>query len=215
VARTRWIDELFARVLPSVEQVLLLGAGFDTRAYRLPGMAGVQVFEVDHPSTQAAKRRILRRALGQAPGNVRFVPVVFGTGDLHEALAAAEFASRDQTLVLWEGVSNYLDADTVDATFALLSQVTAPGSPFVFTYVDGGIIDGTAPYEGARQTMQRVRSVGEPFTFGIDPDKAASFFSARGFEVLTDVAVSDLVERFYGVPMLGYGYYRVVEARRS
>jgi methyltransferase (TIGR00027 family) len=215
VARTRYIDDLVASALPSVGQSLLLGAGFDTRPYRLPAMAGVPVFEVDHPTTQAQKRRLLERALRDTPRNLTFVPVEFGADDPASALASSGFTPNMQTLVLWEGVSNYLDADAVDATFAFLRSATAVGSPLVFTYVDAAIIAGDHGYEGADESMRRVSRQGEPFTFGLEPEAAPDFLAARGFDVLDDLNVADLVVRYYGARAKGYAYYHVAHARRS
>ncbi|MGP0003761.1 MAG: SAM-dependent methyltransferase [Acidimicrobiales bacterium] len=138
VARTRLIDETILGVLPRVEQVIILGAGFDTRPYRLEGMESVAVFELDHPATQEAKRDVLRRR-GALPTQVSFVAVVFGRDDPARELANAGFKSDRPTLVLWEGVTNYLDANSVSATFEFLAAAIATGSVVVFTYVDRGM----------------------------------------------------------------------------
>jgi len=221
VARTRLIDETVAAELPGVSQVLILGAGFDSRAYRLAGMRDVTVFEVDHPATQAAKRRMLRRSwpgpAGAAPGEVRFVPVVFGADDPALALAAAGFAAGQQTLALWEGTTNYLDQPAVDATLRFLASVLGPGSPLVFTYVDRRMIDGSAAFAGAETTMRAVRRAGEPFTFGLVPAEVGGYLSARGFSLEWDVAVSDAAERFYpaGHRPAAPAYYHVATSRRA
>jgi methyltransferase (TIGR00027 family) len=221
VARTRLIDETVATELPSVQQVLILGAGFDTRAYRMPGMSHAAVFEVDHPATQAAKRRVLLRGgRGAARGRlarVTFVPVVFGTDDPARALAAAGFTGGAQTLVLWEGVSNYLRADAVHATFAFLASALASGSPVLFTYVDRGMIDGSAVFAGAGTTMRAVRRVGEPITFGLAPPQVPGYLAGRGFELEWDVRVCDAAERFYpaGQCPSAPAYYHVAKSRRA
>jgi methyltransferase (TIGR00027 family) len=216
VARTRLIDEKVVAELPRMRQAVLLGAGFDSRAYRLPAMRQVTVFEVDHPATQAVKRRVVQRDADGRPGRVRFVPVVFGADDPATKLAAAGFEPGAATLVLWEGVTNYLDPGAVDATFRFLAAAVGPGSPVLFTYVDRGIIDGTARFEGAQTTLRAVRRVGEPFTFGLDPAEVAGYLAERGFELEWDSAVSDAAARLYpagkcpSVP----AYYHVAGARR-
>jgi methyltransferase (TIGR00027 family) len=144
VARTRLIDDRVAAALPGVEQVLILGAGFDSRAYRLAQLRDVAVFEVDHPATQAAKRRILLHGSGRLPAKIRFVPVEFGADDPAAELAGRGFVSGVPTLVLWEGVTNYLDSASVEATFRFLASAIAPGSPVLFTYVDRAMLDGSA-----------------------------------------------------------------------
>jgi len=216
VARTRLIDEMVAAALPRVQQVLILGAGFDSRAYRLAELGDVAVFEVDHPATQAAKQRILRRGPVRIPASVHFVPVEFGADDPATRLAAAGFASGAATLVLWEGVTNYLDAASVDATFRFLASAIAPGSPVLFTYVDRGMLDGTAAFEGAATTLRAVRRAGEPLTFGLEPGEVQGYLRDRGLELQSDTVVRDAAERFYpaGACPSAPAYYHVVESRR-
>jgi methyltransferase (TIGR00027 family) len=216
VARTALIDQTVGAELDQVRQVLILGAGFDSRAYRLPRMRGARVFEVDHPDTQAAKQHGLQRR-GPLPANVTFVPVVFGTDDPAAQLAAAGFEAGAPTLVLWEGVTNYLDPEAVDSTFAFLAGAVGPASPVLFTYVDRGMLNGTASFEGAQTTMRAVRRVGEPFTYGMNPREVPGYLAGHGFTLEWDEAVADAAARFYpaghcpSVP----AYYHVVEARRN
>jgi methyltransferase (TIGR00027 family) len=217
VARTRLIDEAIGAALPGVEQVLILGAGFDSRAYRLAQLRDVAVFEVDHPATQAAKRRILRNGSVQIPASARFVPVEFGVDDPAAKLAESGFASGMPTLVLWEGVTNYLDPVSVDATFRFLASAIAPGSPVLFTYVDRAMLDGSAEFEGAATTLRAVSRVGEPLTFGLNPTEVPGYLSDRGFDLESDTVVRDAAKRFYpaGACPSAPDYYHVVESRRS
>jgi methyltransferase (TIGR00027 family) len=221
VARTRLIDETVAAELPKVSQLLILGAGFDSRAYRLAGPRDVTVFEVDHPATQAAKRRVLRRlpqsAASAGPDTVRFVPVVFGVDDPAEQLRACGFAPGEQTLVLWEGTTNYLDGSAVDATLRFLASVLAPGSPLVFTYVDRAMLDGSAVFAGAQTTIRAVGRVGEPFTFGLVPGEVSDYLAERGFTMERDTTVSQAAARFYpaGRCPSAPDYYHVVASRRA
>jgi len=215
VARTRLIDRVVLRELGRVRQVLILGAGFDSRAWRLPGMDRVRVFELDHPATQAAKRRTLSHDAPSA-AHVTFVPVVFGTDDPDRALTASGFTAGDPTLVLWEGVTNYLDREAVDATFGLLGRILGSGSLVLFTYVDAGILDGSAVFAGAQTTMRAVRRVGEPFTFGFVPSELSAYLADLGFELLSDERVSDAAQRFYpaGRCPAAPAYYHVAESRK-
>jgi methyltransferase (TIGR00027 family) len=215
VARTRLIDQVVLQELGEVGQVLILGAGFDTRAWRLPGMDRVRVFELDHPATQAAKQRALRHS-GRSPARVTFVPVVFGADDPAGALTAAGFTAGAPTLVLWEGVTNYLDREAVDATFGLLASMLGPGSLVLFTYVDAGMLDGSVAFAGAQTTMRAVRRVGEPFTFGFVPSRLPGYLAARGFELLSDKRVSDAARRFYPADRCpaAPAYYHLAQARK-
>jgi methyltransferase (TIGR00027 family) len=148
---------------------------------------------------------------------VRFVPVDFGRDDIGQALTSSGFSSGRRTLVLWEGVTNYLSAEAVDATFRFLTSIVASGSPLLFTYVDSAILDGSREFEGAHESSAHVRRVGEPYTFGFDPSQVGEYLAERGIHLVGDEVVSDAAARFYsadGRPK-GYAYYHVVEARTS
>src|SRR5262245_8923242 len=134
--RTRWIDDAIAQALArGLDQLVLLGAGFDARAHRLPGIERVRVFEVDHPATQAMKRRVV----GLAPPHVAYVPVDLAREALPDALARAGLRGDARTLILWEGVTNYLDEPTVDATLRFAARAARS---LLFTYVDRAVVEG-------------------------------------------------------------------------
>ena len=192
ICRTRFIDDALRRALADgIDQVLILGAGFDSRAYRIAGIERVRVFEVDHPATQRSKRERLSRMIGPLPPHVVFVPVDFDKHKLGDALALAGFRSGARTFVIWEGVTGYLTPDAVDATFCTVSSTTAPGSRIVFTYLDRGLLDGSARFEGAEEVIAYVKKAGEPFTFGFDPDDLAHYLGERGLERVEDVGAED------------------------
>src|SRR5215475_753212 len=109
VARTRLIDDAIADACrEQITQFVILGAGFDSRAYRLADLRTITVFEVDHPSTQAAKRRVLEDALPSPPKHVRFVACDFNQLSLETGMVEAGYRAFVRTFILWEGVTNYL-----------------------------------------------------------------------------------------------------------
>jgi methyltransferase (TIGR00027 family) len=206
--RTRHLDDAIAGALAEgLDQLVILGAGLDSRAYRLPGIERTRVLEVDHPATQALKRRVV----GRAPDHVRYVPLDFARDRLEEALRAACFRPDARTLFLWEGVTNYLDEASVDAT---LRFVARSGRALLFTYVDRGILDGSARFEGAAESMEHVRRLGEPFTFGLDPRTLPAYLRERGLEPIEDLPLSEVAARYYAgeAPQVS-AYYHVVAAR--
>jgi methyltransferase (TIGR00027 family) len=215
VVRTAYIDELLAASVAGVRQVLMLGAGLDTRPYRIEPLRAMRVFEVDHPSTQAFKRRVVDRRLRNS-AHVTFVPVDFERDDLARTITNAGFARGAPTFVLWEGVTNYLTADAVDEVFGVLRELVAPGSPIVFTYIDRAMLDGTHAFTGGAESSRAVQKVGEPYTFGLRPEDVGAYLEARGFELARDNAVSALAPRYYtnGDRPVVYDYYHVVEARK-
>jgi len=206
--RTRYIDDaLLAAVAEGLDQLVILGAGFDSRAYRLPMGAGVRVFEVDHPATQAMKRAVL----GTPPAHVAYVPVDFTSERLEESLGAAGLLARVRTLFVWEGVSNYLDAASVDAT---LRFVARSGTGLLFTYVDRAILDGSAAFEDAPASLRYVSKLGEPFTFGLDPAEIGAYLDERGLQLVEDLPLSVAALRYYSGPRPKVSaYYHVLRAR--
>ncbi|GAA5197616.1 class I SAM-dependent methyltransferase [Rugosimonospora acidiphila] len=223
VVRTRLIDDLVTEALAGTAgdpdrscQLLLLGAGYDSRAYRLPAASTTTVFEVDHPATQAAKRRLLR---GRLPAgrmsHVHFVPVDLLHDDLGAALRRAGFASAQRTVVIWEGVTNYLTAEAVDATLRLLAGTTGPGSRIIFTYVDRAALDGTGRFAGFERWRDSVRDAGEPWTFGFHPDELPGYLTHRGLVLMSDLSTREAAVRY--LAPLGRDeptaeFYRVAEA---
>lgn len=140
VGRTRLIDDAITASLGGdTEQLVILGAGFDSRAYRLWGLRGITVFEVDHPDTQTTKRRVLEHALPTPPTHVRFVATDFKQRGLESAMAAAGYSESARTFLLWEGVTNYLTEAAVDTTLRWCARAS-PGSRLLFTYVHRDVL---------------------------------------------------------------------------
>ena len=116
--RTRYIDDVLGEALRSgVDQVVILGAGFDSRAYRIRGIEQARVFEVDHPATQSKKKRIITRRLGTLPPHVALVPIDFTTHTLDTVMPGSGYRKGAKTFFICEGVMHYLSAQAVDAVF--------------------------------------------------------------------------------------------------
>ena len=160
IARTRLIDDALCQALrEGIGQVVILGAGFDCRAYRLPGIGSAAVFEVDHPATLSVKRAHLRRVLAKLPENVRFVEMDFNRQNLRDTLTQAGLDLLRPAVFLWEGVTNYLTADAVSAVLRFVAGCAA-GSRLIFTYVHRRALDGSGLFEGAAEIYARRRPTG-------------------------------------------------------
>lgn len=190
VARTRFIDDAVTGRASVVDQLVLLGAGFDTRAHRLPAVRALTTFEVDHPATQTRKVAIVAGEGIDARGVV-YVPVDFERDRLDTELLAAGFDPGRPAIFVWEGVTNYLTAGAVDATLAVIRELAAPGSLLVFTYVHAGVIDGSARFPEADRWVRNVQRAGEPWTFGVVPEVVPEFLRDRGFDLVTDVSTRE------------------------
>jgi methyltransferase (TIGR00027 family) len=214
-ARTRFIDDAcLAALRVGIEQVAILGAGFDARAFRLEDMAHLRVFEVDRPDTLAEKQRVLRRAFDMPPRHVAFVPTDFGDGRLAEALRGRGFDAARRTLFIWEGVTNYLSAEAVDAVFRFI-RAAAPGSRVIFTYVHRDVLDHPAAFAGTRSLARTLRDAGEPWTFGFDPAELPGYLRQRGLALLADAGSAEYRARYLGPAarnLHGYAFYRIAVA---
>ncbi len=216
VARTRLIDDLLAGALgEGVDQVVLLGAGFDCRAHRLHGIDRSRVFEVDRSATLGAKQARLRRRLPRLPDHVVFVEADLEDQDLESALRSAGFSPITRSFFVWEGVTNYLTADAVDATLRRVAALAAPGSRLLFTYVHRGLLDGSIAFAGGRRLSRTLRRIGEPWSFGLDPAEVSGFLAQRGFRLLEDWGAADYRSRYLGRGadrLRGYEFYRAALA---
>lgn len=163
-ARQSFFDAIVERYLTSIDQLVILGAGFDTRAYGLRGKSRVRAFEVDVPETQAVKRESLRRA-GIEVAKVTFVPADFEKDDWLRKLVEAGFNPGRPALFVWEGVIMYLNPDAVEDTLRKIAR-TARGSVVAFDYFTTEPLVSRSLYW--RYGRFATKAAGEPMTFGID-----------------------------------------------
>ena len=214
VVRTRYIDDVLGDALSrGAEQVVILGAGFDSRAYRLRGIERSRVFEVDHPVTQAEKKRLVVRRLGAVPPHVTLVPIDFDAHALDSVMPGAGYRAEARTFFICEGVTHYLSAASVDTLFRYVSRSAGAGSRMVFTYIDRAILDGAATFAGADRTLATVRRSGEPYTFGFDPVELPRYLAARDLALIEDVGASTYRERY--LEPLGRGHEALSEFQRA
>lgn len=131
--RTKRIDDAVGEACRKAKQLVILGAGLDGRAWRLDALRDVKVFEVDHPATQRYKRGRVE-SLNARAADVRFVSVDFERDSLLEELLAANFDPEEPAAWIWEGVTMYLEPDTVRGSLAILGELSATGSTLIVTY---------------------------------------------------------------------------------
>ncbi|WP_018545284.1 class I SAM-dependent methyltransferase [Streptomyces sp. LaPpAH-108] len=195
VPRTVAIDDaLRARVSG---QLVILGAGLDTRAWRLSELADTDVWEVDHPASQQDKRARLAEAAPEATArSVRFTPVDFATDDLGAALDATGHDPARPTVWLWEGVVPYLTRDQVRATLSALTARTAPGSTLVLNY------QSPSAKAAAGRLLTRVLgnavTAGEPWRSLWKPHDMASLLTEYGLHMTSDDSLLTLAVSLYG-----------------
>jgi len=179
-----------------VRQILVLGAGLDTFAYRLEPAQGLRVFELDHPATQADKRRRLAQAQLAEPSHVAYVAHDFEHGSMTAALEAAGLDPSRRTFVLWLGVTPYLTEEAVYATLGELAQLPG-GAEVVFDYANPpDRIEEAATRTYHEQMAERVAARGEPFRGYFDSGDLHARARDLGFSEIEDLDRVALVERY-------------------
>lgn len=194
LCRKRYIDEQLQAADSQIGAAVILGAGFDTRAYRLPVLAETPVYEVDLPTNINRKRTRLTRLYGEIPANVTLVPIDLGTQDLADVLADHGYRPGRPTFFVWEAVTQYLTEAGVRKTFDLLATA-APGSRLVFTYVRKDFVDGTALY-GGESAYQEFVVKRQLWHFGMDPNQVAAFLADYGWRETEQMGRQEFADRY-------------------
>lgn len=229
LARTRYIDDQLQEAAKSgAKQLILLGAGFDMRSLRLGFMETIQTIEIDHPNTSNYKLNILRTKHGMAnvkpataiqPGSennsTRYCQIDFNSESL-DALSNRVGLNFDlPSVIIWEGVTNYLTSEAVKNTFRWIGRF-APGSFVIFTYVHQDILDRPGSFYRGEKLLKDLDKIEERWTFGLRPEEVTSYLRQFSLELLHDVGADEY--RAMYIPERtekGYEFYRVAVARRG
>jgi len=195
LCRKRYIDEKITASRNEIDAVVNLGAGFDTRSFRLPVLAGLPIWEIDQRENIEAKEKRLRKALVSIPANIKLVTVDFDRDGLGSVLSSQGYSAGLRTFFVWEAVSQYLTEQGVRATFDWLAKA-APGSRLAFTYVRKNFLTGKALY-GWESGYKRFVAT-KVWLFGMEPDDCLTFLRGYGWSVIEDVGYDELAERYIG-----------------
>jgi methyltransferase (TIGR00027 family) len=198
IARTKYIDAVFKEILAErFDQILIFGAGFDTRALRFQTDAGdTRIFELDVPITQKAKLgQYAKRGLS-IPANVEFISIDFDKESLSEKLEEAGFSRAGRSLFVLEGLLMYLQPESVDETFKIIEEFAGEGSVIVFDYVRASVLRQAGSYYGEREIVKVVAKAGERWHFGIEEGELEGFLKKYGLRVSEHKDAQEL-ERMY------------------
>jgi methyltransferase (TIGR00027 family) len=188
-------DALAAAVARGVRQYVVLGAGLDTSAFRIPH-AGLRIFEVDHPATQAWKRERLIEGGIAVPASVRFVPVDFETQSLAQELRRAGLRADEPAYFSWLGVVVYLTRPAINGTLQYIASL-APGSEVVFDYSVPAHLLTLAQRSARAVRALRVMEMGEPWLTYYDPADLAAALHAIGYTSVYDLEPAAANARYF------------------
>jgi len=183
LVRTRFIDELMVRaVRGGATQLVILGAGFDTRVHRFAELLqDTTVIEIDYGATQEYKKCRVAAALGDATANVVYAPIDFTRESLGEVLRRAGFQSGRKSCYICEGVSMYVPEAGMKETLRAIAAESAPGSTLLLEYLNRGGLELLTKYPTGM--IRNAIDWGEPFVFGVPDGQDREFFLEAGLEL--------------------------------
>ena len=181
LVRTRFIDELMERAVRNgATQLVILGAGFDTRAHRFTELLkNVAIFEIDYGATQEYKKGRVEAALGGAPANLTYAPIDFARDSLGEVLRRAGFQAGRKTYFICEGVSTYIPEEGMKETLRAIAAESTPGSALLLEYLNRSGLELLRIYPSGTIASDW----GEPYVFGVPDGQEREFFLEAGLEL--------------------------------
>jgi len=199
-------DSLEKAVGQGVKQYVILGAGFDTFAFRRPELLEkLQVFEVDHPVTQAFKLQRIAEAGWKLPAHLHFVPVDFEKESLAEALMRSSYDPQVPSFFSWLGVTYYLTRGAIFATLRAIADIAPAGSAVIFDYLD---TDAFVPEKAAKRVKIMIRDArqiaGEPMITGFAPSVLATDLARLGLRLQEELSPSEIQELYFKGRKDGY-----------
>jgi methyltransferase (TIGR00027 family) len=202
IARTKYIDALFSQALADgFAQILLFGAGFDTRALRLQGKGQrTRIFELDAPATQQAKIGQYQKRHLDIPSNLVFVPIDFDKESLTTKLDQAGFKRDARSLFILEGVLMYLLPQSIDQTFRTIRQLAGAGSEVVFDYIYASVLRGEDTHYAEKGFADAVAKAGEEWRCGIEKGEIRQFLSKYGLELRDHRDARELEQIYFTDP---------------
>ena len=218
IARTKYIDDLLEQTIRNgVRQVIILGAGFDTRALRLDLLHSVPVIEIDHPDTAKFKIDKLKEALEKLPKNVSYLQTDFNKQSLEDLASEHHLNLNIPTTIIWEGVTNYLTQQAVDKTFEFVKKFTI-GSHIIFTYINKLVLDNPRSFVGTEKVLKNLSKNEECWTLGLKPEELSGYLTRFHLVLLEDLGAAEYRDKY--MPdrkeiSKGYEFYRVAFATRQ
>lgn len=200
IARTVYFDRLFVDALNhQIPQIVLLGAGYDTRPYRFAILIqNTRIFELDSPPTQDRKKNYIKKARISVPKFVTLIPINFNIQSLGDVLEEAGYESNKKTLFIWEGVSYYLEAESVDRTLGFFRQTDQEQSRLAFDYTVTITEENINRYYGVKEFVQTMdeHHGSEALMFSIDEGETETLLEQRGLKMIEHLDNAEIEKTF-------------------
>lgn len=198
-ARVRYFDDVVQNAAAEgFCQLVILGAGYDTRAYRIGTLQDrVQIFEIDRPETQERKTGILKTIFRSLPDHVAFIPLDMAQENCWDVLQQAGFLPAVKTLFVLEGLVMYLPRVAVESLFAEIARHAGAGSAVLFDFIHASLADGSSDAEGGRAIRDFATAIGEPLLSGFSDGEVVPFLAGLGFESIQVIPPSAYAEMYY------------------
>ena len=198
IVRTRYFDDYLKFCLKAgINQLIILGSGFDARAYRFQELKNkIDVFEVDQRGTMDRKIKLVKKIFGDLPDHVNYVTINFEKDSLADRLITSGYDPKRKSLFIWEAVSGYLTRKAVDETLEFVAMNSGFGSSIIFDYPDISFINyPNQSYEAAKLHSYHSK-IGEPPKFGVDKNEIVQFLSKRGYFNIKSMNAKSLKKRY-------------------
>lgn len=199
MARVRYFDDFVKKSIEDgLKQLVILGAGYDTRAYRIEELKeNVNIFEMDHPNTQGFKIEKIKEIFGSIPENVIYVPVDFEKEKIGKKLIENGFIGSKKTLFILEGLVMYIPPESVAEIFLFITENSVKGSTVIFDYYPKSVVDGTSKLEIGQNIRNHLIKIGEPLQFGIKKEEMENFLKEFGFSSIENVTSEDYKKAYF------------------
>jgi methyltransferase (TIGR00027 family) len=198
VARVRFFDDIVkASIDDGLEQLVILGAGYDTRAYRIEGIDKIKVFEIDHSATQKVKIEKIKEIFNSLPDHVTYIPLDLEVDKLSQRILESKYDSSKKTLFIMEGLLMYISPEVVDEILFFTVRNSGNGRAILFDYIPLSVVEGTSELEAGQNWQKGVTDAGEPFKFGIKDGSTESFLAQRGFTKIKNMTSEDYKKAYF------------------
>ena len=199
IARTKYIDCIFQNAVKNgAEQVVIFGAGFDSRAIRLTDQnTNIIVYEIDTYFTLDAKTKQFRKRGIVKPENNIYIPIDFDKEEIILKLDDSSFNISKKTLFILEGLIMYLSEKAIDETFKLIHDYSPSGSLLVFDYIYASVLRQELKYFGEKSIYERVKKDGESWTFGIEEGEIENFLNQFNFNLIEHLDSNTIENKYF------------------